>query len=845
MKFKLLIQSIARDFRSRKSSALQIVLAIVIGTGSVTAIHAYREELSRSILKEARTLMGSDLLVQSSSPFTREQKEFMSQRLPKGSETSELVQFASMLRNQENDETTLSLIKTVSGKFPYYGEIITEPAGVYRKLKEGEILLEENLIKNLKLKIGSSVSLGERDFILKGKVIKEPGIAGSFLSMAPTAIVSGSSLVSTGLEQRGSRISYMIAVKLKDPLIAGKYKENHFKEYIQKDLTLYDSTETNSGSRKFLTNTLDFFSLLGLSAFFLGGISILLVSRAGIREKSGAIAVLKCLGASPNAVSWIVLGELFLFSLIGSVFGILFGNILLKWIPDLAGEEILSFQPTIGFSSLFWGLLIGVLIPFFSSIESLIEIRTLKPILALKQEFQEETNQIPKFRVTQILGYLILFVLFFALAWWETESALKGLILCSILLILPLIIFLVYSGIRIFISRLRDRNDFSPFVRFIVGKFDRPGTSLSLSIIGLTSSLFILLLSLIVSESLLEYSGAKDKERRPNLFVLDIRAEQKEHFEEVAKEFGAEKLIVAPVIGARLSKINGEVVKKDETESSALRRDWRSTARTREYFLSYRNEPYPTEKIVEGDFWRKGEEDQISIEKEFSTYLKVNLGDSLSFLVSGVEVTGVIRNFRTVNWADMRLNFVVLFSKGILEKEPSYYLSSLRIESEEKRYDLQKNLISKYPNLTIIDTDKAVRAFLGILEKISFTIQLMTGLILGASLLLVLTALNSSRKERIEETTLLRIIGGTSVFLKKVFLWEGILLGTFSFLLALFLAWIASILIGKQVLEIEMSYPFFEYLFVYIFTIFATTSVYYLNLRGEWKNPPVSFMKAI
>lgn len=845
MKFKLLIQSITRDFRSRKSSALQIVLAIVIGTGSVTAIHTYREELSRSILKEARALMGSDLLVQSSSPFTLEQKEFMSQRLPKGSETSELVQFASMLRNQENDETTLSLIKTVSGKFPYYGEIITEPAGVYRKLKEGEILLEESLIKNLKLKIGSSVSLGERDFILKGKVIKEPGIAGSFLSMAPTSIISGSSLVSTGLEQRGSRISYMIAVKLKDPLIAGKYKENYFKEYIQKDLTIYDSTETNSGSRKFLTNTLDFFSLLGLSAFFLGGISILLVSRAGIREKSGAIAVLKCLGASPKTVSWIVLGELFLFSLIGSVFGILFGSILLKWIPDLAGEEILSFQPTIGFSSLFWGFLIGVLIPFFSSIESLIEIRTLKPILALKQEFQEETNQIPKFRITQILGYSILFILFFALAWWETESVLKGLILCSILLVLPLIIFLVYSGIRILLSRFRDQNDFSPFVRFILGKFDRPGTSLSLSVIGLTSSLFILLLSLIVSESLLEYSGAKDKERRPNLFVLDIRAEQKEHFEEVSKEFGAEKLIVAPVIGARLSKINGEAVKKDETESSALRRDWRSTARTREYFLSYRNEPYPTEKIIDGDFWRKGEEDQISVEKEFSTYLKVNLGDSLSFLVGGVEVTGVIRNFRTVNWADMRPNFVVLFSKGILEKAPSYYLSSLRIESEEKRYDLQKNLISKYPNLTIIDTDKAVRSFLGILEKISFTIRLMTGLILGASLLLVLTALNSSRKERIEETTLLRIIGGTSVFLKKVFLWEGILLGTFSFLLALFLAWIASVLIGKQILEIEMSYPFFEYLFVYMFTIFATTSVYYLNLKGEWKNPPVSFMKAI
>ncbi|EMJ91314.1 ABC transporter permease [Leptospira alstonii] len=845
MKFKLLIQSISREFKSRKSSALQIVLAIAIGTGSVTAIHSYREELSRSILKEARNLMGSDLLVQSSSPLTREQKEFMSQSLPKGSTTSELVQFASMLRNRENDETSLSLIKTMSGSFPYYGEIITEPAGAYRLLKEGEILLEESLIKNLKLKIGSSVSLGEREFILKGKVLKEPGIAGSFLSMAPTSIISGSSLAGTGLEQRGSRISYLVPIKLKDSSVAGKYKETNFKEYIQKDLTLYDSTETNSGSRKFLTNTLDFFSLLGLSAFFLGGISILLVSRAGIREKSGALAVLKCLGASPRTVSMIVLGELFFFSLIGSILGVLFGNVLLKWIPDFAGEEILNFQPTLGFSSLLWGLLIGILIPFFSSIESLIEIRTLKPILALKQEFQEETNRVPKFRITQVMGYSILFLLFFMLAWWETESPLKGLILCSVLLVLPLIVFLVYSGIRILISGYRDQGDFSPFVRFIIGKFDRPGTSLSLSVIGLTSSLFILLLSLIVSESLLEYSGAKDKERRPNLFVMDIRAEQKEHFEEVVKEFGAEKVIVAPVIGARLSKINGETVKKDETETSAFKRDWRSTARTREYFLSYRNDPYPTEKIVDGDFWRKGEEDQISVEKEFSTYLKVNLGDSLTFLIGGVEVTGVIRNFRTVNWADMRPNFVVLFSKGILEKAPSYYLSSLRIESEEKRYDLQKNLISKYPNLTIIDTDKAVRAFVGILEKISFTIRLMTWLILGASLLLVLTALNSNRKERIEETTLLRIIGGTSGFLRKVFLWEGILLGTFSFLLALFLAWAASVLIGRQILEIQSSHPFFEYVLVYVFTIFATTSVYYLNLRGEWKNPPVSFMKAL
>ncbi len=77
---------------------------------------------------------------------------------------------------------------------------------------------------------------------------------------------------------------------------------------------------------------------------------------------------------------------------------------------------------------------------------------------------------------------------------------------------------------------------------------------------------------MIVSESLLEYSGAKDKERRPNVFVLDIRTGQKEHFEEVVKEFGAEKVVVAPVIGARLYKINGEVVKKRRNRNLRLQK---------------------------------------------------------------------------------------------------------------------------------------------------------------------------------------------------------------------------------------------------------------------------------
>ncbi len=835
-----------REIGSKKTSSLQIILAIMIGTGAVLSVHSYREQLTASILREAKNIMGADLVATAPAPLTPDQNAFLKRELPNGTKSSELVQFPSMLRNPSTEDSSLSLVKAIKGEFPYFGEVVTEPKNLFRTLKEGEILLETNLIKNLKLKIGQQVQLGESVFILKGSILKEPGMAGNFLSMAPSSIIHKDSLSETGLEQRGSRISYQIPIRLPQDADASEWKKNKFKEFAQNDLILYESTEANSGSQKFLSNTLDFFSLLALCAFFLGGISILLTSRAVIRSKANTFAVYKCLGAGPNLVLGLVLGELLLLSTIGALFGFVLSIFLQSQIPNLASSEFFfEPDPIPGGKALVWGLFLAWVVPLVSAWDTLAKSKNLSPMYALKADFAQELSSVPRFDLRQILSFSVVFVLFFLLAWWETSDWLKGLILCGTLLFLPL---LVYAGILIVrkgLSFLLVRTEFSPSVRMALRKLDRPRTGLSWVSVGLGSSLFILLLSLFLSDSLLEYSGAKDTERRPNMFVLDIRPEQLDFFQQTATKYKVEKLLSAPIIGARLARINGELVKKEDMELSALRRDWRSTARTREYFLSYRELPYPTEKITDGDFWRKGEEDQISVEKEFSKNLKVELGDKLTFSVGGVEVTGIIRNFRSVNWADMRPNFVVLFSKGILEKAPKFYLSTFRLESGEDRYSLQKELLNEYPNLTIIDTEKAVQSFLGILEKISFAIRWMTGLIVLASLLLILSSLELSRKERLEETSLLRIIGASKTFLRKYFLAESLLLSNLSFLLAFGLVWIASSYISETIFEIQGSVPWWEILITYIGLNLAVVGMYFLTLRKEWERSPTLYLKEI
>nr|WP_246028229.1 FtsX-like permease family protein [Leptospira fletcheri] len=835
-----------REIGSRKSSSLQVILAVAIGTGAVLSVHSYREQLSKTILNEAKNIMGADLVASSSSPFSPRQKSFLRQELPQGTKFSELVQFPSMLRNPHTQDSSLSLVKAVKGEYPYFGDVVTDPPGAYRNLTRGEVLLEESLIKNLKLKIGDQVRLGEASFRLKGMILKEPGLAGNFLSMAPSCILHRDSLEKTGLEQRGSRISYQSPILLPKSEDAPALKKKKFKEFAKNDLLLYESTEANSGSQKFLANTLDFFSLLALCAFFLGGISILLSSRAGIRSKANSVSIYKCLGASPNLVVSLVLGELLLLSTIGAVLGFGVGILVQYKIPNIAASDF-PFQPELLPSpkTALWGFFLAWVVPLASAWDSLAKTRSLSPLYALRSDFAEELQPLPKFDLRQILSFGTVYLLFFGLAWWETGDWLKGILLCSLLLFLPVVIYFGTLVVRKLLSFILAKFDFSPSIRMALRKLDRPRTGLSWVAVGLGSSLFVLLLSLFIGDSLLEYSGAKDKERRPNMFVLDIRPEQLDFFMQSATNRHAEKLITAPVIGARLVRINGEPIKKEETEESALRRDWRSTARTREYFLSYRDTTYPTEKVSEGDFWRKGEEDQISVEKEFSKNLKVELGDKLTFSIGGVEVSGMIRNFRTVNWSDMRPNFVVIFSRGILEKAPKFYLSSFRLESPEERYNLQKELLNEFPNLTIIDTEKAVQSFIGILEKISFAIRWMTGLIVISSLLLILSSLELSRKERLEETSLLRILGGTKEFLRKYFLGEALVLSQTAFLLAFGLVWIASYVLTDFVFEISGSVPWKEAAFAYLFTNLAVVAMYFWTLSGEWERSPTLYLKEI
>jgi predicted lysophospholipase L1 biosynthesis ABC-type transport system permease subunit len=414
--------------------------------------------------------------------------------------------------------------------------------------------------------------------------------------------------------------------------------------------------------------------------------------------------------------------------------------------------------------------------------------------------------------------------------------------LSGVLVFLPILIYISYFILRIIGRKISEWGILVGTTRFIIGKISKTGSGLSLPIVGIGSAISIILLSIIVRNSLILLGGWDVSHQKANMFILDIKPEQLTYISNLQKEYDAKEIYTSPVIGARLKKINNELIKKDSIEFESINRDWKSTARTREYFLSYRDNMYDSEEISRGKFWEKNSKNEISVEKDFAKALGVNVGDILEFDIQGIEVSGKITNTREVNWSDMKPNFVVIFSRGDLEYAPSNYISSFFITESSKRIEFQRKVVKAYPNITIFDIEKTVIGLNSIFSKINSIINLMTYFIFSSAIFVLFSSLYLQEKDRKQETALYKIVGAGSLFIRKVYTIEAFAVTLYSFASSAILALIANYFISTWILSINYKVPFLEFIYVFLLSTFAILFAYLISIQRIISIPPKKYL---
>src|SRR3972149_3329455 len=106
-------------------SLLRSMACVVIGIASLVAVLSFRDNLASSTREQSKTLLGADLEISGREPFPPEAEALFASL---GGDQSRQIAFSSMAYFPKSGTSRLVQVRAISGRFPYYRALETEPA---------------------------------------------------------------------------------------------------------------------------------------------------------------------------------------------------------------------------------------------------------------------------------------------------------------------------------------------------------------------------------------------------------------------------------------------------------------------------------------------------------------------------------------------------------------------------------------------------------------------------------------------------------------------------------------------------------------------------------------------
>ncbi len=308
-------------------------------------------------------------------------------------------------------------------------------------------------------------------------------------------------------------------------------------------------------------------------------------------------------------------------------------------------------------------------------------------------------------------------------------------------------------------------------MRIALANLHRPGSGATGVIVALGAGLAVLTMVVLIQRNLSAEVELRLPERAPSLFFIDLQPDQVEAFKGlIGATEGAELLQAAPVMRGRVVRIKGVPVDQTGIEHWTLRRD---------RGLSYAAaEPAGTE-LVAGAWWPEDYAGPplVSVEDEVAEAYGVAVGDRLGFNVLGRVIEAEIANLRAeIDWGQGRLDFVFLFSPGVLEAAPHTLAAAVEVPPAAEAALLDR-IADALPNVTPISVRELVARVDEVLRKIELAVAAVAGVTLLSGILVLAGAVAAARRRHLYELVVLKVLGARRSDIFRIFLIEYLGLG--------------------------------------------------------------------
>jgi putative ABC transport system permease protein len=323
----------------------------------------------------------------------------------------------------------------------------------------------------------------------------------------------------------------------------------------------------------------------------------------------------------------------------------------------------------------------------------------------------------------------------------------------------------------------------------------RPGNQTRVILLAVGLGTFFILGVRTLQANLLQDFAVQVGEDAPDMFLIDIQPDQKDGLAAfLDDQNGAEPPPnIIPVLRARVTAVRGREVNLESYEQVRGR-----GSLSREYTITYRPQLNSNEELLQGKWWDATPstgEAEVSIEERLQERFRINVGDQMQFDVLGRTIPARVTSIRKVNWRDYRSGgFMIVFRPGPFDNAPHTYISSVNGPRDPAaRARMQATLVSRYPNVSVIDLREVLDTIQGIVDGVTLGVTVVGGLVLLAGMLILVGAVSMTKFQRVYEAAILKTLGASSRLIAAMLLLEygvlGAIAGTVGAVGAIALSW--------------------------------------------------------
>jgi putative ABC transport system permease protein len=167
----------------------------------------------------------------------------------------------------------------------------------------------------------------------------------------------------------------------------------------------------------------------------------------------------------------------------------------------------------------------------------------------------------------------------------------------------------------------------------------------------------------------------------------------------------------------------------------------------------------------------------------------------MRFDVLGRPITARVTSIRRVEWGDARSGgFMFVFRPGVLAAAPHTFVGFAKGPDDlAARGRLQYDLVSRYPNISVIDGREIITRIQKIVDNVVLGISVVGGIALLSGVLILIGAVAMTKFQRVYEAAILRTLGAGTRLLTMTLALEycalGLLAGLIGAAGALVLSW--------------------------------------------------------